>query len=111
MPLDNTTPRAVEAWQGGQLAARGVTDANGYYGFATLKAGPVEVRVSGQRWTDTVPARGIVRLPDLLVRDLPAVPASSTGADGLVGRYRQMLVPAPGALWMRTVPPLCSAKP
>ncbi|WP_309571566.1 family 10 glycosylhydrolase [Deinococcus sp.] len=70
--------RSVEAWQGGQLVARSVTDGGGYFGFATLKAGPVEVRVSGQRWTDTVPARGVVRLPDMLVRDLPVVPASSS---------------------------------
>ncbi|GHF51091.1 uncharacterized lipoprotein YddW (UPF0748 family) [Deinococcus metalli] len=76
----NATPgwRSVEAWQGGQLAARTVTDGNGYYGFATLKAGPVEVRVSGQRWTDTVPARGVVRLPDLLVRDVALTPAAPT---------------------------------
>ena len=58
----------VEAWQGGRLVARAVTDGNGYYGFATLPAGPVEVRVSGQRWADRVPVRGVVRLPDLLLR-------------------------------------------
>ncbi|THF86872.1 glycoside hydrolase family 10 protein [Deinococcus sp. KSM4-11] len=68
--------RAVEAWQGGHLVARGLTDALGYYGFATLKAGAVEVRVAGQRWTDSVPPRGVVRLPYLLVRDLPPLSAT-----------------------------------
>lgn len=62
--------RVVEAWQGGKLVATGLTDGSGYYGFLTLPAGKTEVRVSGQRWSDTVPARGVARLPDLLARDV-----------------------------------------
>ncbi|WP_019010585.1 glycoside hydrolase family 10 protein [Deinococcus aquatilis] len=67
--------RVVEALQGGEVVARSLTDGSGYYGFAALPAGSTEIRVSGQRWTDTIPARGVVRLPDLLVRDLQPVPA------------------------------------
>ncbi|ANE44551.1 family 10 glycosylhydrolase [Deinococcus puniceus] len=67
--------RVVEALQGGEVVARSLTDGNGYYGFAGLKAGSTEIRVSGQRWVDTIPARGVVRLPNLLVRDLQPVPA------------------------------------
>lgn len=67
--------RVVEALQGGAVVARSLTDGNGYYGFAALPAGSTEIRVSGQRWVDTIPARGVVRLPDLLVRDLQPVPA------------------------------------
>jgi uncharacterized lipoprotein YddW (UPF0748 family) len=66
--------RVVEALQGGEVVARSLTDGNGYYGFAALKAGSTEIRVSGQRWVDTIPAKGVVRLPDLLVRDLQPVP-------------------------------------
>lgn len=62
--------RVVEAWQAGKLVASSLTDGGGYYGFLTLPAGKTEIRVSGQRWSDTVPARGVVRLPDLLARDL-----------------------------------------
>ncbi|ACO44971.1 family 10 glycosylhydrolase [Deinococcus deserti] len=58
----------VTVWQGGKQLAQSLTDGNGYYGFLTLEPGRYEVRVSGQRWVDTVPARGVVRLPDLLVR-------------------------------------------
>lgn len=70
--------RVVEALQGGQVVAQTLTDGLGYYGFATLSAGKVEVRVSGQRWEDIVPLRGVVRLPDLFVRDLR--PASAPSA-------------------------------
>ncbi|PNY81549.1 glycoside hydrolase family 10 protein [Deinococcus koreensis] len=66
--------RPVEVWQGGRLLAQGVTDGSGYFGFAALPAGKTEIRVSGQRWIDTVPVRGVVRLPDLLVHDLQPVP-------------------------------------
>ncbi|GGI84756.1 glycoside hydrolase family 10 protein [Deinococcus wulumuqiensis] len=62
--------RPVEAWQGGVRVAQSLTDGNGYYGFLTLPAGKTEIRVGGQRWTDTVPERGVVRLPDLVLRDL-----------------------------------------
>lgn len=62
--------RVVEAWQGGKLVATSLTDGGGYYGFLTLPAGKTEVRVSGQRWSDTVPERGVARLPDLLARDI-----------------------------------------
>ncbi|MFC4639156.1 family 10 glycosylhydrolase [Deinococcus hohokamensis] len=58
----------VTLWRGGKQIAQSLTDANGYYGFLTVEPGRVEVRVSGQRWADTVPERGVVRLPDLLVR-------------------------------------------
>ncbi|UBV42031.1 family 10 glycosylhydrolase [Deinococcus taeanensis] len=67
--------RAVQALQAGRVVAQGQTDALGYYGFAALPAGPTEIRVSGQRWLDTVPERGVVRLPDLLVRDVQPVPS------------------------------------
>lgn len=66
--------RTVQAVQGGQVVAETLTDALGYYGFAALPAGKTEVRVSGQRWTDTIPGRGVVRLPDLLIRDAAPVP-------------------------------------
>lgn len=74
--------RVVEALQNGRVVAQSVTDGSGYYGFAALPPGKTEVRVSGQRWVDTVPERGVVRLPDLTVRELkpfsaapaPAVP-------------------------------------
>lgn len=68
--------RVVEALQGGQVVAHTMTDGSGYYGFAALPPGKTEVRVSGQRWVDTVPERGVVRLPDLTVRDLKPVTAS-----------------------------------
>lgn len=61
--------RTVEAWQGGEKVAQSLTDGNGYYGFLTLPAGRTEVRVGGQRWTENVPETGVVRLPDLLVRE------------------------------------------
>lgn len=63
--------RLVEALQNGQVVAQCLTDGNGYYGFASLSAGSVEVHVSGQRWVDTIPERGVVRLPDLLVQGTP----------------------------------------
>ncbi|GGO23139.1 glycoside hydrolase family 10 protein [Deinococcus humi] len=68
--------RVVEALQNGQVVAYAMTDGSGYYGFAALPPGKTEVRVSGQRWVDTVPERGVVRLPDLTVRDLKPVTAS-----------------------------------
>ncbi len=68
--------RVVEALQNGQVVAHTMTDGGGYYGFAALPPGKTEVRVSGQRWVDTVPERGVVRLPDLTVRDLKPVTAS-----------------------------------
>lgn len=71
--------RVVEAWQGGKLLATTLTDGNGYYGFLTLPAGKTEVRVSGQRWTDTVHERGVMRFPDLLARDIQPLPALPPG--------------------------------
>lgn len=67
--------RTVEAWQGGKLVASSLTDGNGYYGFLTLPAGRTEIRIGEQTWSDTVPERGVVRFPDLLLR--PPVPASA----------------------------------
>lgn len=58
----------VTLWRGGKQLAQSLTDGNGYYGFFTVEPGRAEVRVSGQRWADTIPERGVVRLPDLLVR-------------------------------------------
>ena len=60
--------RSVEAWQGGKLVATSLTDGNGYYGFLTLSAGKTEIRVGNRKWTDTVPERGVVRFPDLLLK-------------------------------------------
>ncbi|WP_081846223.1 glycoside hydrolase family 10 protein [Deinococcus marmoris] len=68
--------RVVEALQNGQVMAYSMTDGSGYYGFAALPPGKTEVRVSGQRWVDTVPERGVIRLPDLTVRDLKPVTAA-----------------------------------
>lgn len=67
--------RVVEAVRDGAVVGRVTTDANGYYGFLTLPSGPVEVRVAGQRWAEPVPERGVIRYPDLLVRDV--LPAAS----------------------------------
>ncbi|WP_425514220.1 family 10 glycosylhydrolase [Deinococcus aestuarii] len=67
--------RVVEALRGGQVVARTVTDGGGNYGFLNLAPGPVEVRVSGQRWAEPVPEVGVIRYPDLLVRDV--IPAAS----------------------------------
>lgn len=69
--------RTVEALRGGQVIARTVTDGGGHYGFLNLAPGPVEVRVSGQRWAEPVPEVGVIRYPDLLVRDVAPVPAAS----------------------------------
>ena len=71
--------RTVEAWQDGRRVAQSLTDGNGYYGFLTLPAGKTEVRIGDRRWTDTVPVTGLVRLPDMLLRDtqpamIPAAP-------------------------------------
>lgn len=57
----------VEAVREGQIVARGVTDGNGYYGFLNLPAGPLEVRVGTQRWSESVPTLGIIRYPDILL--------------------------------------------
>ncbi|GAA5514027.1 hypothetical protein Dcar01_02776 [Deinococcus carri] len=62
--------RRVEALRNGQVVARTTTDGTGYYGFLNLPPGPVEVRVSGQRWAEPVPEVGVIRYPDLLVRDV-----------------------------------------
>ncbi|GAA5533456.1 glycoside hydrolase family 10 protein [Deinococcus aluminii] len=67
--------RLVEALRDGQVVARTTTDGSGHYGFLTLPPGPVEVRVSGQRWAEPVPQTGVIRYPDLLVRDVQ--PAAS----------------------------------
>lgn len=69
--------RTVEALRDGQVVARTTTDGSGHYGFLNLPPGPVEVRVSGQRWSEPVPETGVIRYPDLLVRDVQAVPAAS----------------------------------
>lgn len=67
--------QTVQVLRDGKPIAQAQTDALGYYGFATLTPGPVEVRVSGQRWLDRVPERGVVRLPDLLVRSVQIIPS------------------------------------
>ncbi len=68
--------RAVEARsENGALLAATTTDGNGYYGFADLPMGQVEVRVSGQRWQGQLSQPGVVRYPDLLLRDVPLLPA------------------------------------
>ncbi|GGK98312.1 glycoside hydrolase family 10 protein [Deinococcus radiotolerans] len=67
--------QTVQVLRDGRLIAQAQTDALGYYGFATLTPGAVEVRVSGQRWLDRVPERGVVRLPDLLVRAVQIIPS------------------------------------
>ncbi|ABF46428.1 protein of unknown function DUF187 [Deinococcus geothermalis DSM 11300] len=72
--------RTVEAVRDGQVIARAITDGGGYYGFLNLSPGPVEVRVSGQRWAEPVPEIGVIRYPDLLVRDVR--PAASGKAGG-----------------------------
>ncbi|TDE86892.1 glycoside hydrolase family 10 protein [Deinococcus sp. S9] len=72
--------RTVEAFRDGQVIARAITDGGGYYGFLNLSPGPVEVRVSGQRWAEPVPEIGVIRYPDLLVRDVR--PAASGKAGG-----------------------------
>ncbi|MFC0617442.1 family 10 glycosylhydrolase [Deinococcus budaensis] len=69
--------RVVEAVQEGRVVARTLTDGGGHYGFLTLPPGRVEVRVSGQRWVEAVPETGVVRFPDLLVRDVAPAPAAS----------------------------------
>lgn len=68
--------RPVEARsQSGTLLARTVTDGSGYYGFTDLPLGTVEVRVAGQRWQGQLSRPGVVRYPDLLVRDAQIIPA------------------------------------
>ncbi|WP_081424582.1 glycoside hydrolase family 10 protein [Deinococcus soli (ex Cha et al. 2016)] len=67
--------QTVQVLRDGKPIAQAQTDALGYYGFATLTPGAVEVRVSGQRWLDRVPERGVVRLPDLLVRAVQIIPS------------------------------------
>ena len=88
--------RPVEAWQGGVRVAQSLTDGNGYYGFLTLPAGKTEIRVGGQRWTDKVPERGVVRLPDLVLRDLkPAsAPASAPVAPATPAPAKPTVKPA-----------------
>lgn len=67
--------RLVEARDvSGKVLATCLTDGNGYYGFADLGAGVVDVRVAGQRWATTLLHPGVVRLPDLLVREVSIVP-------------------------------------
>ncbi len=70
-----TVPGGVraDAYQGATLIARTTTDANGYFGFAHLPPGPIEVRVAGQRWQETVQAGQVARVPDFLVRDVQPV--------------------------------------
>ncbi|MEW6422129.1 MAG: family 10 glycosylhydrolase [Deinococcota bacterium] len=72
--------RTVEAVRDGQVIARTITDGGGYYGFLNLSPGPVEVRVSGQHWAEPIPETGVIRYPDLLVRDVqPAVSGKEGG--------------------------------
>ncbi len=70
----------VRASQNGKVVGETRTDGNGYYGFLALPAGRTEIRVSGQLWVDTVPARGVVRVPNLFVREMKpvAVPVIQT---------------------------------
>ena len=63
----------VRASQNGKVVAETRTDGNGYYGFLALPPGKTEIRVSGQYWADTIPARGVVRLPNLFVREMKPV--------------------------------------
>lgn len=71
--------RPVEARsQNGSLLARTVTDGSGYYGFTDLPLGTVEVRVAGQRWQAQLTRPGVLRSPDLLLRDTQIVPAMQT---------------------------------
>jgi uncharacterized lipoprotein YddW (UPF0748 family) len=55
--------------QDGLQIAATTTDANGYYGFADLPAGLTEVRVSNQRWAESL-ALGVTRFPNLLLKPL-----------------------------------------
>lgn len=66
----------VQALQNSQVVATSLTDSNGYYGFLTLSPGTTEIRVSGQRWTDTIPQKGVVRFPDFLARDFRVLPST-----------------------------------
>ena len=68
--------RMVEARSdNGTLLGKTTTDGNGYYGFTDLPLGDVEVRVGGQRWQGKLSAPGVVRYPDLLLKDVKIVPA------------------------------------
>ena len=68
--------RPVEARsENGTLLAVTLTDGNGYYGFTDLPLGAVDVRVGGQHWSGQLTAPGVVRYPDLLLRDVNIVPA------------------------------------
>ena len=68
--------RIVEARSdNGTLLGKTTTDGNGYYGFTDLPLGDVEVRVGGQRWQGKLSAPGVVRYPDLLLKDVKIVPA------------------------------------
>ncbi len=68
--------RPVEARSSnGTLLARTVTDGSGYYGFTDLPLGTLEVRVAGQRWQAQLTRPGVLRSPDLLVRDAQIIPA------------------------------------
>ena len=61
--------------QNGSLLARTVTDGSGYYGFTDLPLGTVEVRVAGQRWQAQLTRPGVLRSPDMLLKDTQIVPA------------------------------------
>lgn len=70
----------VRASQNGKVVAETRTDGGGYYGFLALPPGKTEIRVAGQYWADTIPVRGVVRLPNLFVREMKpvAVPIITT---------------------------------
>ena len=57
----------------GRVVAATRSDGTVYFGFLALPPGKPELRVSGQYWADTIPARGVVRLPNLFVREMKPV--------------------------------------
>ncbi|RTR25234.1 glycoside hydrolase family 10 protein [Deinococcus radiophilus] len=65
----------VELLQNDKVVATSVTDGGGFYGFMSVPAGETRIRVSGQAWKTTVPARGIAQVPNLVIRKLTPVSA------------------------------------
>lgn len=64
----------VRLVQGGQVIATARTDANGRYFFSAVPAGRFEVQVGNQRWRSEGRPGAVLRLPDLLLRDVPLRP-------------------------------------
>ncbi len=87
--------RVVEARSAdGKVIGRVTTDGNGYYGFADLPVGVADLRVAGQRWLQTLQKPGVVRVPDLLLRELSPV-LSPSGPLGPLPVKPEVLRPAP----------------